>query len=155
MSRALIVINGPVDRRKVVDLVGRVPPGTRCEFKGAKRSLPQNDRMWAMLTDIAGQIGWHGQRLRPDEWKLLFLDALNREVKAVPALDGKGFVNIGSSSSDLSKDEMTNLIELMFAWGAEHGVTFNEPGDGAHRPKPERADGQPVASSPEPHGRAA
>ena len=29
-----------------------------------------------------------------------------------------------------------------------------EPGDGAS-PKPERADGQPVASSPEPHGRAA
>lgn len=127
MSRALLTISGDMDRRRVASMAHSVAVGTRVEFKAAKRTLPQNDRLWAMLTDVARQLPWHGQKLRPDDWKLLFLDALNREVRPVPALDGKGFVNLGTSSSDLSKDEMTNLIDLIFAFGAEHGVTFNEP----------------------------
>jgi len=79
-----------------------------------------------MLTDVASQITWHGQRLTPDDWKLIFLDALKREVRIVPAIDGRGFVNLGRSSSDLSKSEMSDLMELITAFGANHGVRFNE-----------------------------
>lgn len=129
MSRALVIINGKADREKAAHWAWSAPYGTRVEFKAAKRTLPQNDRMWAMLTDVAQQLPWHGQKLRPDEWKLLFLDALDREVKAIPALDGKGFVNIGTSSSDLSKGEMTDLIELIFKFGAEHGVDWSDPNE--------------------------
>jgi len=84
-----------------------------------------------MLTDISKQMTWHGQRLRPDDWKLVFLDALNSEVRAVPNLSGNGFVNLGRSSSDLSKSEMSDLIELMFAFGAEHGVEFQDDREAA------------------------
>jgi hypothetical protein len=126
MSRALVILNSPVARRQAASLIQKAPFGTRCEFKASKRSLPQNDRMWAMLTDVARQVPWHGMGLKPDDWKLIFLDALKREVRAVPNLDGTGFVNIGRSSSDLSKQEMTDLIELIFAFGAEHGVVFHE-----------------------------
>lgn len=130
MSRALVVINGNVDRRKAADWAMKSPPGTRIEFKASKRTLPQNDRMWAMLTDVATQVKWHGVSLHADDWKLLFLDALRREIgnemRIIPNLEGDGFVNIGTSSSDLSKDEMTMLIELIFKFGAEHNVTFND-----------------------------
>ena len=77
-----------------------------------------------MLTDVASQVPYHGMKLAPDDFKLLFLDALKREVRAVPALDGTGFVNLGRSSSDLSKDEFSALIELIREFGARHGVTF-------------------------------
>jgi hypothetical protein len=87
--------------------------------------------MWAMLTDVASQITWHGQKLTPDDFKLIFLDALKREVRIVPALDNKGFVNLGRSSSDLSKQEMGDLMELIAAFGATHGVRFNEVGSSA------------------------
>jgi hypothetical protein len=83
--------------------------------------------MWAMLTDVAMQLNWHGISLTPDDWKLVFLDALKREARFVPNIDGAGFVNLGRSSSDLSKEEMSELIELIFAFGAQHGVKFNEP----------------------------
>jgi hypothetical protein len=82
--------------------------------------------MWAMLTDVAQQVDYHGLKLTTDDWKLLFLDALKREVRMVPNLDGNGLVSLGRSSSDLSKREMTDLIELIFAWGAQHGVTFKD-----------------------------
>lgn len=126
MSRAVVVIDGARNRARAAEWVSRAPFGTRIEFKRAKRSIPQNARMWAMLTDVASQVEWHGQRLTPDDFKLIFLDALKREVRIVPAIDGRGFVNLGRSSSDLSKSEMGDLMELIAAFGAERGVRFKE-----------------------------
>ena len=127
MSRALISIASEADRAKAARWVTQAPAGTRVEFKAPKRSLPQNDLMWAALTDVATQLKWHGIKLSADDWKLIFLDALKREVRMVPNIDGNGFVNLGRSSSDLSKAEMTDLIDLIHAFGANHGVTFQEP----------------------------
>ena len=124
MSRYLINVNSTADRERAARIVLAAPFGCRVEVKAAKRTLPQNDRMWAMLTEIAQQLPWHGIRLRPDDWKLLFLDALKRELRNVPNLDGTGFVNINQSSSDLTKSEMSDLIELIAEFGARHGVKF-------------------------------
>ena len=131
MSRAVVILNSQSNRIRARDWWAHAPFGTRAEFKRAKRSLPQNARMWAMLTDVASQITWHGQKLTPDDFKLIFLDALKREVRIVPAIDGRGFVNLGRSSSDLSKSEMGDLMELISAFGAEHGVRFHEVGSPA------------------------
>lgn len=79
-----------------------------------------------MLTDIARQLPWHGVKLTPDDWKLVFLDALKREVRMVPNIDGNGFVNLGRSSSDLSKQEMGDLLDLIAEFGARHGVQFGD-----------------------------
>lgn len=126
MSRYLVTIHSTADRERIARILAAAPFGSRVEVKAAKRTLPQNDRMWAMLTDIAQQLPWHGQTLRPDDWKLIFLDALKRELRLVPNIDGTGFVNINQSSSDLSKSEMSDLIELMHEFGAKHRVTFHD-----------------------------
>lgn len=126
MSRALVVIASAADRARLVSWIAKAPWNTRVEFKGPRRTLPQNDRMWAMLTDVATQVKYHGLKLSPDDWKLLFLDALRREVRMVPNLDGNGFVSLGRSSSDLSKEEMGELMEVIAAWGAQNGVVFHE-----------------------------
>lgn len=131
MSRALVVINSETDRQKASTWVRKAPWGCRIEFKQAKRSTEQNSKMWVMLTEVAQQLPYHGLRLTADDWKLIFLDALKREVRMVPNLDGNGFVSLGRSSSDLSKTEMTDLIELIHEFGARHGVTFHDPADTA------------------------
>lgn len=126
MSRALLVLHSDAIRERAIHWVTKAPAETRLEFKAPKRSLPQNDRMWAMLTEVAAQLPWHGIKLSADDWKLLFLDSLKRELRMVPNLDGNGFVNLGRSSSDLSKAEMTDLIEIIAAFGANHGVVFHD-----------------------------
>lgn len=126
MSRALLTLWTQADRAKAARWVSSAPVGTRLTFQQAKRSLPQNDRFWAMLTDVASQLRWHGLKLSPDDWKLVFLDALKREVRMVPNVDGNGFVSLGRSSSDLSKAEMSDLMELISAFGAKHGVKFHD-----------------------------
>lgn len=129
MTRAVVTIHGQADRERAARWAMHARDGMRVEFKEAKRSLPQNDKLWACLTDVAAQITWHGLKLPADDWKFIFLDALKRELRMVPNIDGTGFVNLGRSSSDLSKDEMSNLIELVHAFGAQHGVTFNDTED--------------------------
>lgn len=126
MGRALLVMTNDFDRQKAKHWVDNAPVGTRIEFKASKRSLPQNDRLWAMLTDVAAYMKAKGREYTTEEWKLLFMHAWGREVRFLPGLDQKTVVPVGQSSSDLSKEEMTDLIEFIFAWGAENGVTFNE-----------------------------
>ena len=126
MSRAVLILANDTVRQRAVNWCQKAPVGTRVEYKAPKRTLPQNSRMWAMLTDVAHQVPWHGIRLSADDWKILFLDALKREVRMVPNLDGNGFVQLGRSSSDLSKEEMGMLMELIAAFGANHGVMFQD-----------------------------
>lgn len=127
MGRAVLVLSGQDIKAKAISWVNQAPWNTRLTFQGPRRSLPQNDRFWAMLTDISQQVTHHGIKLTPDDWRLLFLDALKREVRMVPNLDGNGFVSLGRSTSDLSKQEFSDLMEVMSAWGASHGVIFHEP----------------------------
>ncbi len=124
MSRALVVIQSQRDREKACAWINQAPFGTRVEFKATRRTIPQNSLLWSLLTDLANQVPWHGVRLKPDDWKLIMLDGLKREIRMVPNLNGDGFVNLGRSSSDLTKDEMTQLIELIIAWGTQKGVQF-------------------------------
>ena len=127
MSRAVLILANDTIRNRAAAWARNAPVNTRVEFKGPKRTLEQNARLWAMLTDIASQKEHLGRKYTPDQWKVIFLHAIGREVQFIPALDGQGFIPWGQSSSDLSVKEMTDLIEFMFAWGAENGVTFYEP----------------------------
>lgn len=126
MSRVQVILNSKARREQAARWCLSAPMNTRLEFKETKRSIPQNDRMWAMLTDVAKQVPWHGLKLSADDWKLIFMASLNQEMRLVPNIDGTGFVNLGRSSSDLSKEEMTDLLELIAAFGAKHGVEFGD-----------------------------
>jgi hypothetical protein len=131
MSRHLLTLYTEEDRKRARTYINSAPLGTRVEFKALKRSLPQNDLMWAMLTDIAAQKEHFGRKYTPEVWKLLFMDGLGREMKFVPALDGSTVVPLGQSSSDLSREEMTALIDFIDAWGAQNGVVFHGPNEKA------------------------
>ena len=124
MSRAILILHRQSDRDRASAWVRSAPWGTRITFQEAKRSSDQNAKMWAMLTEVARQVQWHGQRLSADDWKLVFLAALKAELRIVPNLDNTGFVQLGRSSSDLSVSEMADLLDLIAAFGARQGVVF-------------------------------
>ena len=93
------------------------------EVKPETRSLEQNARLWAMLTDISEQVDWYGKKLSPTDWKHLFSSTL-RKLEVVPNLEGTGFVALGLSTSKMTRAEMSEMQELMAAFGAEKGVRF-------------------------------
>ena len=125
MSRAVLVLASPAIRRKAQDWIDKAPKDTRIEFRGPKRTIDQNARLCACLTDIATQRTHHGLKLSPGDWKILFMDALGRETRMVPNLDNNGFVPLGYRSSELSIQEMADMLELMNAFAAQKGVVFH------------------------------
>lgn len=124
MSRALVVLYGRHDREKAAGWVSRAPVGSRVEFKGPARSLDQNSTMWLWLTALATKLDWHGQKYSPDDWKDYLMHSFKR-ARWMPDEDG-GMVPIGMRTSDLSKEEMSDFIELIIAFATRHGVTLPE-----------------------------
>lgn len=94
------------------------------------RTLDQNDKLWAVLTDISRQVDWFVdgkmQKLEPCEWKDVLSAALKKQQRIAQGIEG-GFVILGQRTSKMTVGEMSELIELAHAFGAEHGVKWGEP----------------------------
>jgi hypothetical protein len=75
-------------------------------------------------TEPSEQVEWYGQHLSKENWKDVLTASLKRQ-QVIPGLDG-GFVVCGTSTSRMTIAEMTELIELAMAFGAEKGVVFSE-----------------------------
>ena len=124
MSRAIVIIQTPADRQKVAKWAANVEAGTCVEFKKKRRSVDQNALLWSCLGEISRQVDWYGQKLSADDWKDVFSASLRR-ARVVPGLDAGTYVPLGMRTSDMTKEEFSNLLELMFAFAAERGVALN------------------------------
>lgn len=111
-------------RRAAADAVAAAPDGFVVEIRPRTRSLEQNSRMWSMLTDVSQQIDWYRRRLSPEDWKHIFTAELEN-LDTVPGISG-GIVVLGQSTRKMSVKKMSDLIELIDSFGAEHGVKFKD-----------------------------
>lgn len=112
-------------RKRAVQAVLDAPVGFVVRISEPTRSLEQSAKMWATLGDIAKQVVWHGRKLDAESWKHLFTSSLQK-MDVVPNLEGTGFVALGLSTSKMSKRQMSDLIELAQAFGAQNGVKWGE-----------------------------
>lgn len=109
-------------RRYIANLVMQAPAGHVVTISEATRTNEQNRLLWPLLTCLAKQITWHGQKLTPDDWKHMLTSSLKKQ-RVVPGIDG-GFVVMGLSTSKMSKADFSELVELIYAFGAQHNVNF-------------------------------
>lgn len=112
-------------RQRAIRWILAAPHGMRVEFREPKRSDDQNKKLWASLADISRQVEWYGIHLPPEDWKDVFTASL-RKARVVPGIDAGTFVPLGMRTSDMTKKEMGDLLELIMAFGAERGVTFHD-----------------------------
>ena len=96
-------------------------------IKPETRSLAQNNLMWSCLTDLSTQLQWCGKKMTPEGWKD-FITAHIDGQDIVPNMDGTGFVTIGrgKSTSQMTIKEMTEVIELCHAFGADKNVKWSK-----------------------------
>lgn len=113
-------------RQRAMQAIVAAPEGHVVTVSEPTRNLEQNARLWAMLTEVSRHVEWYGKKLAPEDWKNVFTASL-KKLEVVPNLDGTGFVALGQSSSQMSKREFSDLIELIYSFGAARGVEFNEP----------------------------
>jgi hypothetical protein len=92
--------------------------------RSSQRTLEQNAKMWAMLDEIADAGILRDQHWNPEQWKAIFMQSLGHPVTVLPTLDGNSWFPISLSTSRLTIEQMSELIECMLAWGTENGIVF-------------------------------
>lgn len=94
-----------------------------------RRSLDQNAKLHAAIRDVAKQVEWFGAKRPVEDWKVIFVSALRREqgvqAEVVPGLNGE-LVPVGYRTSKLSKQDCSDLIEMVHAFGSRHGVEWGD-----------------------------
>lgn len=110
-------------RQRAQEAIKTAPEGHIVTISEPTRTLEQNARLWAYLDDVATQVVWHGRKLNSEQWKHIFSAALKRQ-EVVPNLDGDGFVVLALSTSKMTKREMSDMLELIAAFGSQKGITW-------------------------------
>ena len=129
-GKSIIILCGQTQRAYAAKKLAEAPADWIVTIAPPTRTIDQNAKMWPMLQDVSRQVIWHGLRLTPDDWKDMFTAAL-KNLRVVPNIDGTGFVAIGQRTSTMSKRTFSDLVELIYAFGAQHGVVWSEPMEGA------------------------
>lgn len=123
-SLGLFKLVSPLVRNNAVALIQSAPDGVIVEVKEETRSVFQNRKLWPMLQDVSNQVVWHGKKLKKEDWKHIFTAAL-RGYESVPGLNGE-IVVLGKETSKMGKREFADLIEIIYAFGAEKFVVWSE-----------------------------
>ncbi len=126
MSATLILSDNKV-RDTARDWIRRAPEGSILTFtrpEEKKRTHPQNRLMWSLLGQLAEKARYHGYKLDKEEWKLIMLSGLRKELRLVPSLNNDGVVSLDRSSSRLTVAEMGDMVTLIEAWAVNNQVTL-------------------------------
>lgn len=115
-------------RKRAKELIDKAPDGYVSRLGPPSRTGEQNDKMWAMLGDVA-RAKPEGRTCTPEVWKGLFMHSLGHQVIFEQALDGNGMVPMGFRSSRLSKQQFSDLIEVIYEYGARHEIVWTDPAE--------------------------
>lgn len=101
------------------------------EIKAVNKSREQEEKYHAMIGDIAKQASHLGSKWDAESWKRFLLwqfakDTNTNQGQIVPSLDGTGIVQLGLQSRNFTKEQASEFVEWLHAWGAENGITFTE-----------------------------
>jgi NinB protein len=83
-------------------------------------SYVQRNTFNAACGDLSAQVSWHGNRLSKDDWRHLISGTV-LGWRMVPGIDrgegAAGFIFLGGSSLDLSKEQTTDALTIAFSIG--------------------------------------
>ena len=126
--KQLFKIYSPRSRSQAIEAVRQAPEHWVVEIKQRTRSLDQNSMLWRLLTISSKNVPWivNGETvmLSPEDWKDVFTASLHQENRIARGIRG-GFVMLGRSTSVMGVQAMTELIEFIYNFLAEQGVTVD------------------------------
>ena len=109
----------PTDDKR--PLVVKIQPMTR--------SLEQNSKLHALLSDISKQCEFNGQKRDIDTWKIIMVSAhkiaTGGKAEMVIGIECE-VINLRESTAQMGVQRLASLIEYTTAWGVENGVKFND-----------------------------
>jgi len=128
--KRVFVLAHETDRRRAMDAIWDSPDGWRVTIQEPARTLDQNAKFHAMVSDIAKSgYQWLGKARTPAQWKVLLVSghaiATKEGSEIVPGLEGE-FVNLRESTALMSKKRGASLIEYTLAFMAMNEIHIAE-----------------------------
>lgn len=114
-----VTLNGPHAYQRAHRLIDNAPPGYTVRVEAPRRTLDQNAKLWAVLTDIACAMP-EGRRHDPETWKAIFMQAFGHEQRFAMGLNGEPFP-LGYRSSKMRKAQFSEFIEFIYSEVARRG----------------------------------
>lgn len=101
------------------------------EIKAVNKSREQEEKYHAMIGDIAKQASHLGSKWDSESWKRLLVQEFCKETglgggKVIPNLSGDGICQLGHQTRHFTKEQASEFVEWLHAWGAENGITYTE-----------------------------
>ena len=120
-------------RQNCIDAINKLPTDEKkplvVKIQPITRTLEQNSKLHAMLTDISKQCEFNGKRLDVDNWKAIFVSAhkiaTGGQAEMAIGLEGE-VINLRESTAQMGVKRMASLIEYITSWGVQNGVHFND-----------------------------
>lgn len=122
---------GPSQRDYAIKAILAAPVDAVVSILKPSRTNDQNAKMWAMLNDVARSEP-EGRRWTQETWKAAFMHSLGHQCQFAEGLDGSGPFPVGFRSSRLTAQQMSDLIEVIYEYGARHGVVWRETKRSGH-----------------------
>lgn len=116
---------GKSQREYALSALQQAPDNAVVSITKPTRTVPQNQKMWAMLRDVS-EAKPEGRNWTPDTWKAAFMQSLGHQCQFAEGLDGSGPFPVGFRSSHLNVAQMRDLIEVICEYGTRHGVQWRE-----------------------------
>jgi hypothetical protein len=124
--RKYFILAHDTARANAKTAIAESPDGYAVEIKPITRSLSQNAKLHALITDIAKTLEWAGAKRDVETWKRLltaaWLRARGEPIEMLPALDGHGVDIVFRKTSELTVNEMIELIEYIQSWAIGNGI---------------------------------
>jgi hypothetical protein len=124
--RKYFILAHDTARANAKTAIAESPNGYAVEIKPITRSLAQNAKLHALITDIAKTLEWAGAKRDVETWKRLltaaWLRARGEPIEMLPALDGYGVDIVFRRTSELTVNEMIELIEYIQSWAVGNGI---------------------------------
>ena len=139
MTRHRLPLRTPAEKARAKAWIDKATQGWSIEFRAPIRSTDQNRRLWAFLDDIAAQQKWEGKKRSSEAWKDLFSACLKTQ-EIVRGLEG-GIVALGARTSEMSPQEMSDLLQLIEAWGVQNGIVFTDTNTASGSERASGSDG--------------
>lgn len=129
-----VLINPQHGRTAILDAANWAKPWLvaghklHLELRKETRSTASNRLFWSVLTDISRQVEFAVDgamvKLEPEEVKDILTAGLKKHQRMCRGIDG-GLVFLGQRTSKMTQAEMSELIELAYAFGAGKGVQWS------------------------------
>ena len=132
-QRHTICLDTDIARAKAKRWIDSAPAGWFMTLEEETRSLAQNNKIHAMITDLAKAFNWiyAGERRTLLCWKRVMVNQFYETIKVdseiVPSWDGKRVVIVNDTTSDMGKKRMAAFVEYLYSLGAELKIVWSEP----------------------------